>query len=814
MTWLDTWIQDLRYGGRALKRNPVLTLVTVLTLALGLGVNAGVFTVLNGILFRAPVDSDPASFVHLSPQYSGGKEQPDAKPWAVSVQDYRTYEADSGSLGEMSAWDNVGVSIGQESGSPVFALLVTCSFFHVYGLERPKMGRLFLEDECSTPGSDRVVVLGEEIWKSRFDADTEIIGKPIQLNRDRFTVVGIAPAGFSGRLKGPGIWIPYTMQPEFHAGRDFFRESGVRWLTAEGRLKPGYTRPDARAELAVLAVQQDRLEPGRKTVMSVTNGSLADEPALRSQLVWISPLVMGALILLLAIATTNVTVLLLSRAVARQREMGIRLSLGAGRARLIRMLLTESLLLAILAGIVSVYLTYQTPVLLAKILATGNSPATHSGINLTVFVYLALVTFAAACMAGLSPATEALRLDLATSMKGGQAPGSQKVRSRNLLIAIQVAMSLALLAGAGLFLRAQYGLYRANPGFEVEGVLLVPLRVDIPPYTEETADAFVRNLMRRVESIPGVQSVAFGSLPLAGSDEKGPEEVRLPGREKGSGRPAEVSTVSAGFFDTLRIPVLRGRAFAETEGERAAPVAIVSAALAEAWWPGADPVGRTIVMANGDALEIVGIARDLNPAASGVSGEPRVYRLRDPHSMGDPMLVRVAADPNQVALAIRGVVQTMDREMLVTPKTVRSLMDTIADRFSVLVQLLSVLALVALSLAVIGIFGVVAFVVRQRTKEFGIRAALGATRVDIVRTVLASGIRPVLAGLTAGSLLAFGGAMALRRVLQQSPVPVDPADPMLYGVVVPLLALVAAAAMFGPALRAAKANPIQTLRED
>jgi putative ABC transport system permease protein len=813
MTWLEAWLQDLRYAGRALKRNPVLTLVTVLTLALGLGVNAGVFTILQGILFRAPVDRDPASFVHLSPQYSGN-EQPDAKPWALSVRDFRAYQAGSRSLAEMSAWDNVGVSIGQESGSSVFALLVTCSFFHVYGLERPKMGRLFLQDECSTPGSGRVVVLSEEIWKSRFDADPEIVGKSIELNRGHFSVVGVVPAGFSGRLKGPGLWIPYTMQPQFHGGRDFFRESGVRWLTAEGRLKPGYTRPDARAELSVLASQQDRLDPGRKTIMNVTNGSLAEEPSLRPQLVWMSPLIMGALTLLLAIATTNVTVLLLSRAVARQREMGIRLSLGAGRARLIRMLLTESLLLAILAGAVSAYLTYQTPLLVSKILVTENSPPIHGGVNVAVFVYLAAVTFAAACMAGLSPAAESLRLDLAASMKGGQAGATQKVRSRNPLVAIQVAMSLALLAGAGLFLRAQYEMYHSNPGFETSRVLLVPLRLDIPPYTVETADSFVRALIRQVEPIPGVQSVALGPLPLAGSDEKGPEEVRLPGQEKGSGKSAEVSAVSPGFLDTLRIPLLRGRAFAETEAARAAPVAIVSAAVAEAAWPGADPIGRAIVMANGETLEIIGVARDLRTAAWGTSGEPRVYRLRDPHSARDPMLVRVATDPHQVALAIRGVVQTMDREMLVTPQTVRSLMDTVADRFSVLVQLVSVLALAALALAVIGIFGVVAFVVRQRTKEFGIRAALGATRMVIIRTVLMSGVKPILAGLACGSLLAFAGTVALRRVLRGSPVPVDPANPVVLGVAIPLLAVVAAAAMLGPALRAAKINPIQTLRED
>ncbi len=286
------------------------------------------------------------------------------------------------------------------------------------------MGRVFAPNECSTPGSAPVAVLSEEIWRDRFGSDPQIIGKIVRFNRVPFTVTGIAPAGFSGRLKGPGIWIPYTMEPMFFQGRDLFRDTGG-WLTVDGRLKPGYSKSDAQAELAVIAAQQDRLQPGRQTTMQLTNGSLAEEPSLRGELYWIGPLIMGTMTLVLLIACTNVTVLHLSRAVTRQREMGIRLSMGAGRGRLMQMLLTESLLLAALAGGISALLAYQAPAVFSRTLASASTPVYQLSPDFSTLAYLGAIVLAAACIAGLTPAAESLRIDLATSMKsGGSGVGS------------------------------------------------------------------------------------------------------------------------------------------------------------------------------------------------------------------------------------------------------------------------------------------------------------------------------------------------------------------------------------------------------
>jgi predicted permease len=799
-------LQDVRYAARSMRRAPLLAIATVLTLALGIGLNVGIFTVLEGLLFRARVDKDPKTFVHLSPEY---KETTDAKtqPWAISTRDFRAYSANPRTLSELAAWSNVGLTVGTSDGDSVLALLVTCNFFSVYGLEHPKMGRLFAPSECSTPGSAPVAVLGEEIWRDRLGSDPQIIGKIVRFNRVPFTVTGIAPAGFSGRLRGPGVWIPYTMEPMFFQGRDLFREP-ARWLTVEGRLRPGYSKLDAQAELAVIAAQQDRLQPGRQTIMQLTNGSFAEEPSLRGELYWMGPLIMGAMTLMLLIACTNVTVLHLSRAVTRQREMGIRLSMGAGRGRLMQMLLTESLFLSVLAGGISAFFAYEAPAIFAKTLGSARTPVYQLSPDFSTLAYLGSIVLAAACMAGLSPAAESLRVDLATSMKsGGSGSGSgrAKRRQRSALVAAQVAMSFVLLSGAGLFIRAQRAIFDGDPGFETRHVILLPL---------QTGTATINELVHRVRAIPGVEAVAFGS-PFSQSEIASDlDEIRLPGEAKGSGRRASVTAVSADYFDVLRIPLADGRTFSRAEEGGATRVVVVSQSLARVFWPGKEPVGQRLVLADGLPAEVVGVARDVQSERIGVVDGPHLYQVRDPRSTGDTLLIRFAGDARPIELAVRSAARELDPEMIVAPKTLRAIIDELADRFGALVRLVSALAGSAVLLATVGIYGVIAFTVSQRTKELGIRMALGATRSLIVKMVLVSGGRPVVMGLGGGLIVAVFAARVTARVLQHTPIALNPGDPVAYLAMGGLLALVAALAMFRPALRAAGADPVRALREE
>ena len=319
-----------------------------------------------------------------------------------------------------------------------------------------------------------VAVLSEEIWRGRFGADPHVLGTTIKLRRQPFTVVGILPERFAGRLRGRGIWIPYMMQASVFNGQDWFGNSEAQWLTVEGRLQPGQTRESARAELSVIASQLDRQHPGRKTTIFVTNGSMIDEPSLRGKLVWLGPLIMGSLTLVLLLACTNVTMLSLSKASARRQEIAVRLSLGAGRGRLTRMLLTESLILAAVAGAISIWMAYRVP----QFFENQAEPVWNLQPDWTVFAYLAGVTIGAACLAGLTPAAESLRVELATAVKDGEGLSfGSSVRGglRNLLVGAQVAMSLVLLTGAALFLNAQFTIFSDDPGFETRQVLIVGL---------------------------------------------------------------------------------------------------------------------------------------------------------------------------------------------------------------------------------------------------------------------------------------------------------------------------------------------------
>ncbi len=787
--------QDIHYAIRSITRQPGLAAATVLTLALGLGLNVSVFTVIRGFLFRARVDKDPGSFVHLSPEYRkahGGR----IGSWLVSLRDYRAYAAGTQTLSALAAWAPVHAAFGNGDAEPQLALLVTCNFFDVYGLKAPRMGRLFSKTECGKPDAGPVVLIGEEIWKNQFDSDRNIVGRRVRINRAPFTVAGVLPAGFSGRIRGPGIWIPWTMQRLFYHS-DLFHMDSTQWLTVEGRLKSGRTRAQARSELAVIAAQLDRLVPGRQTAMHLTNGSFGEEPALRADLFWIGPLVMGALTLILLIACTNVTLLQLSHAVTRQREMAIRLSIGAGRSRLMRMLLTEILLLATLAGALSVYIAFKAPAIFTRILATSSMPVYQTKPDLHVMIYLGAIILCATLMAGLSPAGESLRVDLHSAMKAGiRAIATGASMRRSVLIGAQVAMSLVLLVCAGLFIRAQYAMLTADPGFEARRVLFVPLRVPLAAAAD------------RILKVPGVYSVASGS-PLS-QEEQGPaaEEVRAPGQPEGLGKQIATSEVSTNYFDTLSIPLLQGRSLAN------AREAVVSRAFARSFWPGKDPIGERVVLADGKETIIVGVVNDVASEHPGSVDGPHLYRWRDMSHPVDSLLVRFQGDAITISARVREAIRQLDPDKQAWPRTLRAILDETAARFSTMVRMVGVLAGMALSLAVLGIYGVVAFTVSQRTKELGIRMALGATKVGIVRLVLASGAKPIAWGIGVGTPLALVGAQAVATVLRHAPVSIQPKDPVTFLGVASLVGLVGFAAMLRPAWRAAAADPMRVLRDE
>ena len=790
--------QYLRYAFRSIAREPGLALATVLTLTLGLGLNVGVFTVVDGMLFRARVERDPGSFVHLSPEYR--YDHPTrGSPWAISAQDYLAFAAGARTLSDLTAWNTVRVTVGREEKSSL-GMLVACNFFRVYGQVAPLEGRLFTDEECSPGNGSRVVIVSEEFVKSRFGDGVSVAGRTLTLHRTAFTIIAVLPAGYAGRVRGPGIWIPWSAQPVFYDGRDLFHAGSERWLTVEGRLGAGRSRSEAKAELAVIAAQQDKFEPGRKTMLILTNGSLGEEPSMRSLVFWMASLVMGALLLILLIACTNVTVLQLSRAVERRREMGIRLALGAPRARLLGMLMTEILMLSSVAGMLSLWVAYQSPGLFRKILATSpDVPVIQMQPDLWVLGYLCLAALACAAVAGLSPAGESLRVDLIGSMKAGDsASGTGRNRKHGFLVSAQVAMSMTLLVAALLFIRAQQTMFSADPGFETRNVLSVSLRKGVDATAVSVG----------VGRIPQVDSVAMGSPLGIGEFGNDVEEVRTHGQQPGSGKQSRVSTVSSNYFETLRIGFLRGHTL------RNPAEAVVSQAFAQQFWPGQDPLGETVNLAGGAVLVVIGVTRDLQAEHAGIADGPVLYRWEGPGSREDSLVVRFAGNPHDVAIQVRDVVRGFDPDTNALPMTLRSLMDEEAEKVTPFVRMTGVLGLLALALSALGIYGVVAFAVSRRTKELGIRMALGATRLLIVRSVFAGGFRPIAFGLAAGVALALAVGESLARFMRLTPVPIQSRDPFAFAIVIVLLGSISILAMLKPSLRAASLDPARALRND
>jgi predicted permease len=797
---MDLFIRDLRYGLRQIGRNRLHAAVVVLTLALGIGLNTGIFSVLHGMLWRPRVTQDPATFVRLAAEVFE-KDQPRESNWPFSAADYQAYRSTARSVSHLAAWAPAHATIDNGSESSL-VMLVSCNFFSLYGLEQATVGRLFRDDECSVPGSAPVAVLSEEIWRGRFAADPNILGATITLRRQPFTVVGIVPERFAGRLRGRGIWIPYTMQPAVFNGQDLFADNAALWLTIEGRLQPGQTRESARAELSVIAGRLDRQHPGRRTALVVTNGSMIEEPFLRGQLLWLGPLIMGSLTLVLLLACTNVTMLSLSKASARRQEIAVRLSLGAGRGRLMRMLLTESLILAAVAGAISVWLAYRVP----RFFEDQAEPVWNLAPDWTVFAYLAGVTILAACIAGLAPAAESLRVDLAASVKSDDGlPGGGAVRGgvRRVLVAAQVAMSLVLLTGAGLFLHAQFTIFSDDPGFETRQVLIVTIDAARPA-------AFHQQVLQGIRSLPGVEAVSTGDPPsMFGNEGRvATDEVRAPGTVQGAGVRAATTIAGNSYFDTLRIGMVRGRAL--REGEHSAVV--VSAALAHALWPDQDPLGRTLQDAKGQPLEVVGVARNTKSERFGESDGPRLYRLAPAGATSEVVMIRFAGDAGAIAERVRTLMHGLDRELMPRPRTLESMRREMALTFWRLARLVLFLGVVALLLAVIGIYGVVAFAVSRRTREIGIRIALGATPGVVVRTIVTPGMRPVLAGLAIGYVLTIAAAYGLSQALRATPLAMSTLDPLVYLGVSVILVGSAAAAMLGPAWRATTTDPVAALR--
>jgi predicted permease len=667
--------QDVTYAVRSARRAPLLSCIVVVALSLGMGLNAGVFTVLDALFLQPPVQRDPGSFVQLYPRYEGwftGAEQDSL----FTAGDYDALRKESHTLSQVAASEPIGVTLDDVHQS-ISANLVSCNYFSVFGISRPRLGRLFLPGECKPGTSARIAVLSEHVWKNDYDSDPRIVGRSIMIGGHPVTVIGVAPEASAAFLAG-GVWLPYSLQPVFGEGTNLFRSPDVPWLSVTGRLRDGYSRAEAKAELETILQQQDRLYVerkisalDRKTQIILTDGSFIENPSVHTTVTALMALMMGPLLLVLLLACTNVTMLFLSRSVARRAEIATRLALGISRGRLARMLAFESFLTAALAGVLSIFLAYRIPGLIENAADPGERKFAHIvHPDWRVFAFLAALVLAATVLSSLAPMRTAFRLDLVGSLKGGVTAVTVRSRTTGALIIAQIAMSFVLLAAAFLFARMPDAITDIDPGFNTRQVMQVPLEIPTPPYTAGPALALQQSADARIRQLPAVQSLAYANLePFRQAP---PSKIRTPMQTPNEGRPASVDDVSPGFFSTFGISVLRGRFFADTDvsATASAAVAIVSTAFARDFWGDQDPLGKIVVTEQGRRLVVVGVAADTRSERFGILDGPRLYTVRSPESLDGQLFVRFNGPGAPVAASIRNVLKQMNIGSAENPETI------------------------------------------------------------------------------------------------------------------------------------------------
>ena len=816
------WIgrQEFLYAIRSARRAPLLSGIAILALSLGIGLNAGVFTLLNALFLNPPTEKDSASFVQVYPKYEEWFTGA-AQYTSFTTDDYEAVQAQSTTLEEVAAWQQSGAILEQgRSGGGISLLLVTCNYFHVFGTDRPLLGRFLAPQECQRGTAAQVVLLSESFWKTKYAANPRIVGETIHLNALPFTVIGIVPTN-PANIRPAGVYVPYTSEPLFDQGNSRLANPDATWLNIAGRLRRGYSRGDAQSELTTILRQQDRAYADRKvtpfhrkTSVTLTNGSLIETPAFHDAVAAMMALILGPLSLVLLLACTNVTMLFLSRAVVRRGEIAVRLALGVGRARLLRMLLLESFLTALIAGLLSIGMAYRVPQIIMNAInrdLAGLVPFMHP--NWHVFGYLAALVAIATVVSSLAPLQAAWKLDLVTALKGREGAATMRSRITGGLIVAQIAMSFVLLTAAVLFARMPGMATAMDPGFETHQTLSVPLAIDTSPQHRIAAQNFYHALEGRIRAIPGVQSLAYETLdPFR---QTLPSEVRLPEQQKGQGQPATIDEVSTDFFSTFGIRIMAGRSFLSSDSPTgASSVAVVSQAFVKQFWPGEDPISKVIVTPDDKRYAVIGVAADTRSERFGILDGPRLYTLRDQSALDGELYVRFTGSSTPMEKAVFDVVKSIDRMQVMTPQTIWERVESEAENVRSLARIIVVMASIAVLLAVTGVYGVLSFAVSQRTREFGIRMVLGANRVTVFRSILLRGGRQIALGLACGIVLAEPGMWALANFIKRSPFPFRIFDSSVLSIAGAVLVAVSLGGMYLPALRATQVDPMKALRTE
>jgi putative ABC transport system permease protein len=810
---VQTLLQDLRYGFRTLLKHRSFTFIAVFTLALGIGANTAMFSVVNAVLLRPLPYNDPARLVTI------WEESPDRGLYQmpVSFANLRDWVDQNHTFEQISAYTFTNLNLtGVGEPEQLLTIRSSANLFPLVGAT-PLLGRTFLPEE-DREGAGHVVILGHGFWKRRFNSDRGIVGKSLTLNNQNYTVVGVMPGtfqfpvgfGYLGKVINDPIelYVPLAATAaESHRGTySFF---------AIGRLKSGVSIDQARAEMTAIERRLEQQYPDGNSGIGISLIPTQEQTVkeIRPALL----VLLGAVVFMLLIACANIANLLLARAAARQKEIAIRTALGSNRLRIVRLLLTESLMLSLAGGCLGFLLAYWGTDLLVA-LAPDNVPRLNEvGVDARVFVFTLAVSLLTGLLFGLVPAMHAARPNLNEGLKEGSkgSVGSAAgKRTRNLLVAVEVALSMVLLIGAGLMIKSFVRLQQTNLGFNTDHVLTVDFTLSSSRYPEERQQAaFFQQALDRIQSLSGVQSAgATTALPLtlslSGSD------FRIEGRpepEAGKEMIIDTSSVSPGYFSTLGISLLKGRDFSDRDNSDAPQAAIINNDLARIYFPGEDPIAKRITFDDGESwLSIVGIVADTKRLGLDTTARPEAYfsYLQVP-SPRMSLVVRTATEPLSLVGAVKNQIQTIDKDLpLGESKTMQQVLSdsTSGRRFNLI--LLTAFATVALILALVGIYGVMSYAVTQRTHEIGIRVAIGAQSRDVFRMVVGEGMILALIGIAIGLV----GAFALTRLMTSMLFAVEPTDPATFITIAALLTAVTLLACYIPGRRATKVDPLVALR--
>ncbi|HLL77414.1 MAG TPA: ABC transporter permease [Pyrinomonadaceae bacterium] len=811
---METVIQDVRYGVRVLAKNPGFTAVAVLTLALGIGANSAIFSVVNAVLLRPLAYKDPERLVLINHNYR--KLDLRATVSAPGYTYYREHAQSFSAVAAVTGW-NVNLT-GDGEPERLQGMTVTPNLFPMLGAEAAR-GRVLLEEE-GQPGRNKVVVLSDALWQRRFGGDQSVVNRTVTLNGEPYSVVGVMPPSFRfGREFGPpaDFWAPIAFTPQQLAPTNLTNE----YLTVLASLKPGVSLQQAQAELdSIAATLRNQHMPGSDE----SNWGLLATPMGEQVVGDIRPallVLLGAVALVLLISCANVANLTLARAAARQKEIAIRAALGAGRGRVVRQLLTESTLIALAGGAAGLLMANWGLSFLLRINEDKIPRAYEIGLDWRVVAFTAGVSLLTGIVFGLGPAFQSARVDLHDTLKEGGRGGSAGVgrRVRGALVVAEVSLAVVLLVGAGLLVRSFVSLQHVSPGFRPQQVIAMQVSLPVNRYAEpRQRAAFYRQVAEAMRALPGVRAAgAVSVLPMSGQNQSGSFSIE--------GRPVAPNesmphgdrwAATHDYFNAMGIPLLRGRYFSERDAEDAPGVAIVDETMARKYWPNEDPVGKRISFEGGAAnpkwREIVGVVGHVKHR--GLEGESRTqYYVPHPQNPNSSMFLvaQAGGDPAALAAPVREAVRSLDRDLPVYRVTTmeRLVADSLAQRrFSML--LFGVFAGVALLLAIVGLYGVLSYTVAQRTHEIGIRMALGARASDVLRLVVGQGLWLTLLGVALG----LAGALALTRLMAGLLYGVSAFDPATFAVVALLLTAVALLACLIPARRATRVDPTTALRAE